>query len=470
VETKRQFEKTRLIYEALSAHTAVGIIIIDRTGRVTYANRYFFELTGENRANLIGRDLLSINSYDVRSLVKKVLRGQKGNFEGEIRKSEQEISRIQASATPILDRQNRVSGGIGFVEDVTKEVANRKRIKELTFRDALTETLNRMALHAFMEDEAHQREVYGIVVCDINGLRHFNKALGLAYGDAILKDFAKLLVEAIAPDGTVFRTGGDTFTILTYRHATEHIEAYIERIIDRIRANKEEKKRYFVSFGYSIKDREHSFEKAMDKAEEMMVRNKVLDGSTTNREIIDSLLKTLYQKSPRELAHSERVAEIAQGIALNLGLSERDAKRIRLAGLLHDLGKVSLDSRLLNKDEEPDEAEWLEIRRHPHYGYRILSDIHGYEEIAKIVHEHHERYDGKGYPNGLKGSEISLGARIVMVADSYDAMTTKRPYKRTLTSHEACREITRNKSAMYDPEVVDAFLSYMAAHDDGSCS
>jgi diguanylate cyclase (GGDEF)-like protein/PAS domain S-box-containing protein/putative nucleotidyltransferase with HDIG domain len=468
VEIRRQIEKMRLVYQTLSAHTPIGIVIADQSGRVTYANRYFFELTEEKRERFLGRDLMNINNYDIRALVKKTLRGERGVFEGGLRKSDHTIINIRISATPILDRDKRVNGGIAIVEDVTKELANRKRIKELTVKDSLTTALKRTTLHAFMEVEEHQREAYGIIVCDINGLRHFNNALGLAYGDSILKDVANLLVETIDTDGMVFRTGGDTFSIITYRHTKEHIEAHIHQIIERIRTTKDEKNRYFISFGYSIKNREKSFDKAMAEAEDMMVQNKVLDGSTTNREIIDLLLETLYQKSSRELDHSKRVSELAQGIALNLGLSERDVKRIKLAGLLHDLGKVSLDISLLNKDEEPNEAEWLEIKRHPDYGYRILHEVQGYEKIAKIVHEHHERFDGKGYPSGLQGHEISLGARIVMVADSYDAMVSSRPYRKALTSREAIEEIVRCKYTMYDPKVVDAFLAYMASDKEKS--
>lgn len=466
VEVRRQIEKMRLVYQTLSAHTPIGIVICDQSARITYANRYLFELTEQKKEDFIGLDLLTMKNYDVRALVKKTLRGHKGVFEGGLLRSDQSVINIRISATPILDRDNRVSGGIGIIEDVTKEVANRKRIKELTVKDSLTQALKRTTLHAFMENEEHRNEAYGIIVCDINGLRHFNNALGLSYGDSILKSVAKLLVETIDTDGMVFRTGGDTFTIITYRHTKEQVEAHINRIIERIRADKDEKNRYFISFGYSLKNRDKSFDKAMEEAEDIMVQNKVLDGSTTNREIIDVLMETLYQKSPRELNHSKRVSEIAKGIAKTLGLSGRDVKRIKLAGLLHDLGKVSLDISLLNKLEKPNEAEWLEIKRHPDYGYRILRDVQGYEEIARIVHEHHERFDGKGYPKGLQGNEISLGARIVMVADSYDAMVSGRPYRKALSSREAIDEIASCKHTMYDPKVVEAFLSYMASDEE----
>ena len=156
--------------------------------------------------------------------------------------------------------------------------------------------------------------------------------------------------------------------------------------------------------------------------------------------------------------HSRRVAELACAIAREMGLSEDELTHLFRGGLLHDVGKIGIPDAVLHKREPLTEEEWQLMRQHPLLGARILQDIDFLAQAVDVVLFHQERYDGEGYPYGLRGSEIPLLARIFAVADAYDAMTSHRPYREAMSHEEAVAEIVRHSGTQFDPEVVQAFL------------
>jgi len=169
-------------------------------------------------------------------------------------------------------------------------------------------------------------------------------------------------------------------------------------------------------------------------------------------------MNTLYEKSNREMQHSKRVSKICEKIAIGMNFDKDNVNQIRIAGLMHDIGKMGIDEKILNKPELLSSDEWKEMRRHPEIGYRILSSSNEFSEISEYVLKHHERWDGKGYPGGFKGEEISLQSRIISVADSYDAMTSDRPYRKGMSVEEAIMEINRCSGTQFDPNIVEVFV------------
>jgi putative nucleotidyltransferase with HDIG domain len=154
-------------------------------------------------------------------------------------------------------------------------------------------------------------------------------------------------------------------------------------------------------------------------------------------------------------SHSQRVAELAARMARRLGLPEEDVELTRLAGSLHDLGKLAIPEEILRKPGPLTEPERMVLERHPQIGFRMLESL-GVDPVAEWVLHHHERWDGSGYPDGLPGEEIPLGARIIFVADAYDAMTSERVYRRRVAPTEAIVELKRCAGTQFDPEIVDA--------------
>jgi len=173
---------------------------------------------------------------------------------------------------------------------------------------------------------------------------------------------------------------------------------------------------------------------------------------------ITALAYALEAKDRYTSGHSQRVAEMSVAIARELGLPPDRIDSIRLAGQVHDIGKIGVREAVLNKPAKLTDKEFNQIKRHCEIGEHILSPIVDDEEILNMVRHHHERYNGIGYPDGLSGEQIPLGARILAVADAFDAMTSERPYREAMSAEEACAEIERGKGTHFNPEVVEAFL------------
>lgn len=183
--------------------------------------------------------------------------------------------------------------------------------------------------------------------------------------------------------------------------------------------------------------------------------NDLLDHADT---VIASLANAIEAKDKYTEGHNDRVSRLAIALARAAGVSEKEQEIVLMGGILHDVGKIGVPDRILNKAGPLDDIEFKSIIAHPDKGNKILNPLRSLIGLRDVVLYHHERYDGKGYPLGLKGDKIPLYARIVAIADSYDAMTSKRPYRNALTKEEAVKELKDNAGKMWDPELVDLFV------------
>jgi len=173
---------------------------------------------------------------------------------------------------------------------------------------------------------------------------------------------------------------------------------------------------------------------------------------------ITALAYALEAKDSYTSGHSQKVTDISVALAKELGMLQNFIEQLKLAGVVHDIGKIGVKESVLNKPGKLTHKESQHMRSHPEIGEHILKPVVEDEEILKMVRHHHEHYDGGGYPDGTRGEQISLGARIVAVADAYDAMTSERPYRKAMGSEKACAEIKRCIGSQFDPEVVRALL------------
>ena len=186
------------------------------------------------------------------------------------------------------------------------------------------------------------------------------------------------------------------------------------------------------------------------KEQEHLIMN-ILEAFTVAIEI-----KNIYLKG-----HSKKVAEISKSIATQLGLSADEIHKIYIAGLLHDIGKIGISEKILNKPSKLSKEEYAIIKEHVSMGAAIVSQVNEFKELVKFIKYHHERWDGQGYPQGLAGDEIPLGARIICVADSYDAMLSNRSYRNMFSHQEAIIEIKKCSGTQYDPRVVKVFVGML---------
>jgi putative nucleotidyltransferase with HDIG domain len=169
-------------------------------------------------------------------------------------------------------------------------------------------------------------------------------------------------------------------------------------------------------------------------------------------------MNTLFEKSARELNHSNRVSTLCAQIASAMKMSPEEISRVKLAGLVHDIGKIGVDEKILNKPGKLDQAEWLEVKKHPEVGWRILSSTDEFSEVSKFVLCHHERWNGTGYPSQLKEKDIPVESRIISVADAYDAMTNVRTYNQNVSKEQAISELRHFSGEQFDPFIVEIFI------------
>ena len=200
------------------------------------------------------------------------------------------------------------------------------------------------------------------------------------------------------------------------------------------------------------------FQIARKAHKERLVVERRLATAARDRETIIEVLFGVLGLRDMNMTQSQRVANLAEAVAWQIGMREEDVRRVKEAALLHDVGKMGIADDVLSKPSGLNPEEWAAMRRHPEAGFEIMEQITSLRGVAAIIHHHHERFDGQGYPAGLKGDEIPMGSRIFAIVDSYVAMTSERPYRKKVPHDIAVKEIVRNTLTQFDPEVVAAFL------------
>ena len=333
-------------------------------------------------------------------------------------------------------------------------------ISYLSYHDFLTEIYNRR----FCEEEIKRLNTLrnlpiSIIVGDINGLKLINDTFGHHEGDKLLEKAAITIKSACRIDDIVARWGGDEFIILLPKTKKEEAEVIVNRIKYLYSVEHTNGIQGSISFGWDTKQTmDQEIAKVFKNAEDDMYRNKTCENESVRSNMIKTIIKTLHEKNPREEMHSKRVSELCQEIGKEIGLSEIEIRMLKVGGLLHDIGKIAIEEGILNKREKLTDQEWNEIKRHPEIGCRILSSSHEMQELAEYILAHHEKWDGTGYPKGLKGEVIPRIARIIALADSYDAMTNERPYRKALSEEVVINEICKNAGIQFDPQIAKVFV------------
>lgn len=355
-----------------------------------------------------------------------------------------------------------------FMEDKIVVVATRttdlyhheEEVNYLKNHDPLTGLYNRVYFESVLK-MVHEKKEYplAVIVSDVNGLKLINNSFGQEIGNKLLVKYAEILQDFQKDYEYIFRTGGDDFTILLPNTTTEKVMKILFDIETSVLKEQVSGIPLSVSFGCSVMEREsESFNDAVRSAEKQMNRQKLYENPGRREKTIELIVSTLQEKNPREQQHSNRVAELSERLAEKLGMTLGEQKRIHTAGILHDIGKIGIPEELLNKPGKLTKEEYETICKHPEIGHRILMAAGNMEDIAEIIFAHHEKWDGTGYPRQLKEKEISLESRIIMIVDTYDAMTSDRSYRKGLSKDVAVAELIRCKGTQFDPELIDVFV------------
>ena len=333
-------------------------------------------------------------------------------------------------------------------------------LQRAAFYDILTGLYNRTYFDVVVNElEGQEAFPLGIIMGDLNGLKIANDVFGHSAGDKLLIELAGIIKSVCPEDALIFRWGGDEFFILLpHLSREEEIKQICNNIKKRCAENKETAVLLSVSLGYALgKNRDWELARLIKKADDRMYRNKLLDRKNYRYHLISSLKETLARKSYESTDHAERMAELAIRVGQKLGLSGNELEDLKLLALLHDLGKVVVSDEILNKEGSLTEEEWEEIMKHPEAGYRISQSSSELSHISNYILNHHEHWDGSGYPLGNKGEEIPLLSRIIAVVDAYDVMIHGGSYKAPVSYEEALEELQRCAGTQFDPNIVEIF-------------
>jgi len=367
---------------------------------------------------------------------------------------------IELSGAPIKDEEGKTVGVVIVFRDSTEKREKQKKIEYLSYHDHLTGLYNRRFYEAELRRLDTERNLpITLVMADVNGLKLINDAFGHNAGDEVLQKVADIFKSECRADEIVARIGGDEFVLLLPKANIKYANNIIDRIHAAIENERIDNVILSISMGCAVKqDISENMDDIFKEAEDDMYRRKLPERSSMRSKNIDLIMNTLFEKSNREMNHSIRVSKLCEAIATNMKIDKNNVNQIRLAGLMHDIGKIGIADNILNKEGKLDHDEWQAILKHPEIGFRILSSAKEFSQIADYVLEHHEKWDGTGYPKGIKAEQISLQARIITIADAYDAMTSDRSYRKGLSEEEAILEIKRCAGEQFDPVIAKVFI------------
>jgi diguanylate cyclase (GGDEF)-like protein len=341
---------------------------------------------------------------------------------------------------------------------------------ERTRRDALTDPLTGLANRRKLSADLEQRFAAAtagrpslLIVFDLDGFKPYNDTFGHQAGDALLARLGHKLADAARDaGGHAYRLGGDEFCLVMDVDPDE----LDQHLAEAAAALTESGEQFSITASWGVVVLPHEADnpdQALQRADERMYAQKQGRSSGAREQLSDVLMRTMRAKNPALEGHSGEVALLSKAVARRLGLDGEALDEIARAAELHDLGKVGIPDALLDKAGALSEEEWAFMYQHTILGERILNAAPALRPVARIVRSTHERWDGAGYPDGLSGEDILLGARIVAVCDAYDAMTSDRSYRRALPHAVAVQELETAAGTQFDPTVVAACLAELAS-------
>ncbi len=469
LNAKELINTERILFQTTIHSLGDGVISTDKFGNIQIMNELAERLTSWNCEDAIGTPFETVfNIIDEQTRKKSIspieiafVSAKAVKLDGNIlliNKIGKEIP-IEYSVAPILDSDGNITGAVIIFRDYTEKKQKQEEILFLSYHDQLTGLYNRR----FFEEEIKRLDInyylpLSLVMLDVNGLKLTNDAFGHQIGDKLLQLVANALLKSCRKNDVVSRVGGDEFVLLLPNTGYDEAEAIVKLIYRDLEQERLMDVIISVSAGWDTKYNElQNIMEIYAKAEENMYRNKLVESQSMRSKTIQVIMKTLNETNERERIHSENVSKISKKIGEALNFDQEFLREIEIAGLLHDIGKIAIDNNVLNKTGPLSNSEYEILKRHPEIGYHILKSVDEYTNISDNVLAHHERWDGTGYPRGIAGDKIPLFARIITIADAFEAMTADRTYRNKISKEEAMEELKRCAGTQFDPDIVKLF-------------
>ncbi|RJX29445.1 MAG: diguanylate cyclase [Dethiobacter sp.] len=366
---------------------------------------------------------------------------------------------VSVTLSPIKNKKGEIIGASMIARDISEGQKTEVALEYFTRHDLLTGLYNRVYFEEVMcRLESSQKNSVGLIICDVNGLKIVNDTLGHSIGDHLLKSAAGILKKCFRKEDVVARVGGDEFAIMLLNASASVLEAICRRIRECIEAYNKTGPQVPLNmcFGTAVKDMTStSIKDLFTEADNNMRREKLHCKSSSSSGIVKILMKALEARDFITEGHVDRLQELVLKMS---PYSDSRAKDLQLFAQFHDIGKVGIPDRILFKSGPLTPEEALEMQKHCEIGFRIAMSSPDLAPIADWILKHHEWWNGKGYPLGLKGEDIPVECRILAIADAYDAMTNDRPYRKALSHLEAVEELKRYAGIQFDPHLVFKFL------------
>ena len=364
--------------------------------------------------------------------------------------------------------ENTYSKILISIIDITERKKLEEELRHLATYDSLTGLYGR----SFFEEQANlmsreRNQNIGFIIIDLDGLKYVNDALGHQQGDMILVELAKILKNTFRPSDVIARIGGDEFAVLM--RSTDSIK--VKTIVKRLRSNvtiynkilKNYQNPISISIGYAVRGKKNkTMEQIFKEADDALFNEKIPKRDDVRRSILKVIQATMLEKDYITEKHMQRMKEIAEKFSDAFNLTSEDRSQLLLLTELHDIGKVIIPDEILNKKGFLSQKEFEVIKKHSESGYRIAKATPEIAHIADLILYVHERWDGKGYPKGLKDGKVPLLSRMMHVMDAYDAMTNDRSYRKAMTHEQTVKELLKNASTQFDPQLVDTFLKIIS--------